>query len=224
MRGVVRHLNLLLELSTLEFAAGLRTNLANTKVVNYSAMDDERLGRLWRLGLYMGGAQWCSTRRLWVSLKDQPPKGWDEARAKFLGSRGHIRTLTVHLQDRVRAYSSLAFSALRFRTQLTAPTAAVGTRGDQQHHGRSHVRCFTQCDLWVRGFRQLLCRPFASAPCAGGPGVDSPCARARPHAPPAHRRHGEQGRRCPPLASAAIGCGGGHHGLAHEPRGSQFAN
>lgn len=128
MRDAVRGLNLLLpELRALEGAAGLRLNIGKTRVVNFGTVDDVRLRRLLRAGLRMEGVHVVkyATCLGYVIGPEAGPKRWDKTHQKFQSRVAHVKSLAVHLRDRVRAYRSLAFSTLTYRAQLVSPSPAL---------------------------------------------------------------------------------------------------
>lgn len=117
---------LLLVLLELRLAAGLCLHMGKSIVLNYTSVSDAALSA--SLGAAsVGGPTACrhGTYLGFILGPDAPIHRPRTALAKFRDRVAQIRQLHLQLSDRVRAYTSIAFSALPFRAQLHNPTLDV---------------------------------------------------------------------------------------------------
>lgn len=128
MMDVVRRMSCLLpELRALKPAAGLQLSLRKTKVVNFGGMPDDRLAHILRMGFRMEAVQVVrqATSLGFVIGPDSAPLRWGTAHEKHLSRCAHVRSVSVHFRDCLRAYRSLLFSVLSFRLQLAVRSEAA---------------------------------------------------------------------------------------------------
>lgn len=108
-------------------AAGLRLNLHQTCIINFGTITDDSLQHelLLRTRLQELVVSSEGTSLSFLIAPVVSDCAWDSALRKFVERAAFVRRIPEITGDRLTAYSSLAFSTLRYRTQVRDPSAAV---------------------------------------------------------------------------------------------------
>lgn len=108
-------------------AAGLSLNIDKTSVVNFVSIPDERLQNELRRVLGIPTLCVCpeATSLGFVVTAHVSEKLWDSAVRRFLERVAYVWQVPGHTGDRIVAYTTLAFSTLRYRAQVHEPSTAA---------------------------------------------------------------------------------------------------
>lgn len=113
-------------LRNMEVAAGLWLNARKSQLIDSSGAHVDYVKDESRLFAFFADVEVVRGRYLGVRLgPDAAGQVWTSAVAEFRARVRHISGMPIHLQQRVRAYATFAFSVLRFLVQVIAPTQAV---------------------------------------------------------------------------------------------------